>query len=425
MEGLTLEGEGEAAFDGRTVRVPGCFPEEVASVRIEHVARTTPLAHGRLLALETPHPARRTPPCIEHERRAGRCSGCALMPLDEEAQRALKRELLAQRFGLQVDRVVHAGPGLGYRHSSKRVAFEGGPSRLFLGSFARGTHTPASMRGCAVDHPRIVAAFDELERAANTLGIAAYDERTGEGELRYAWAKTDGSEVLLTLVLAHATGRAASELPALLKSVAAVALSIQDKATNAMRGQTAQMVRGQSSLSMTLLGAELEVTALGFMQPNPEVAALCYAALLGLDASAPEHGRLAFDLYAGAGLTTRLLRTRFDEVLACEAHPESAQALGIAAETAEAFLAAQLERTQPQPPELVVANPPRKGLGERVCALLCELGATKVHIMSCGPEGLSRDLSLLSARYTLESLTAFDTLSQTPHVELVAKLRLR
>ncbi|HEX6243050.1 MAG TPA: hypothetical protein VFZ61_19185, partial [Polyangiales bacterium] len=54
---------------------------------------------------------------------------------------------------------------------------------------------------------------------------------------------------------------------------------------------------------------------------------------------------------------------------------------------------------------------------------LCQLGAPQLRIMSCGPDGLARDLAgLAHGGYTLESLVAFDTLPQTPHVELVARL---
>ncbi|HJK89978.1 MAG TPA: hypothetical protein RMH26_04500, partial [Polyangiaceae bacterium LLY-WYZ-15_(1-7)] len=74
-------------------------------------------------------------------------------------------------------------------------------------------------------------------------------------------------------------------------------------------------------------------------------------------------------------------------------------------------------------PELVLANPPRKGLGPKVTAQLAALGAPRVQIMSCGPKGLRRDLDALEAAgYRLAALHAWDTLPQTPHVELVAKL---
>ena len=74
-------------------------------------------------------------------------------------------------------------------------------------------------------------------------------------------------------------------------------------------------------------------------------------------------------------------------------------------------------------PDLVVANPPRKGLGADVAELLASHAPPRLAIMSCGPEALARDLAVLEASgYRRVSLTAYDALPQTPHVELVAKL---
>ena len=123
------------------------------------------------------------------------------------------------------------------------------------------------------------------------------------------------------------------------------------------------------------------------------------------------------DLYAGSGATTRRLRAVASEVLPCESHPEGASGLGIEAETAEAFLARQTEA-----PDAVVANPPRKGLGAAVTKELLRLGPGRIHLMACGPEGLAKDIAALADGYRLESLRAYDSLPQTPHVELIAKL---
>jgi tRNA/tmRNA/rRNA uracil-C5-methylase (TrmA/RlmC/RlmD family) len=189
-----------------------------------------------------------------------------------------------------------------------------------------------------------------------------------------------------------------------------------------MRGSVAKPLRGSRELSTRLLDQAVEVGALGFLQPNPAAAELAYAALTELSASMPR--QRAFDLYAGAGVTTRRLRAHFAEVLACEAYPESAAALGVAPETAEAFVQRAL-RGETGSPDLVIANPPRKGMGALVCGALVSLAAPELRIMSCGPAGLARDLADLSPAYTLVGLRAFDTLPQTPHVELVAILRAR
>ena len=143
-----------------------------------------------------------------------------------------------------------------------------------------------------------------------------------------------------------------------------------------------------------------------------------YRALVALDDEAPR--RLAFDLYAGAGLTTRALRAAYAEVRPVEAHPESAAALGVAPEPVAQFLARAV--AEGSAPDLVIANPPRKGMGTEVCGQLRALAPSHLRIMSCGPEGLARDLATLAPAFALTKLLAFDTLPQTPHLELVATL---
>ncbi len=399
----------------------GLFPGEQGRVRIDALARQAPRAFASLQTLESAHPARRQAPCPNHEARGGACGGCALMELDESAQRAEKRTLLSARFGLQVAEIEHVAPELGYRYSSKRVALRV-DGQLKLGSYARDSHAPAPMPGCLVDHPRLVAAFAEVEGAARALGVEAYDERANRGDLRAVWGKTNGEQVIVTLVVRTADDLGARALPAQLASAEGVLVSVQDARTNNLRGAPARLAKGQGELSLTLLRQQVEVGALGFLQPNPGAAALAYGALLApSDEQQPR--QLAFDLYAGAGVTTRVLGQQYAEVLACETHPESAAALGSTPESSEQFLARALNGERREV-DLVIANPPRKGLGVEVVALLRALGPRELRIMSCGPEGLARDLAALTAdgRYQLTELRAFDTLPQTPHVELVARL---
>lgn len=422
-EELTLEidrvapsGDGVGRDGATEVRVPGAFGGERAHVAIVHRSRQHPRAVGRLLSIERPHGARRAPPCPRHERAGGRCGGCPLMELEEAAQREQKRAMLAA-LGLEVPAVVGVEPSLGYRASSKRVAL-GRAGALALGSFARDTHEPARMDGCLVDHPRIAEVADELSREASAIGIVPYDEARGEGDLRYVWLKTDGARVLVTLVTAGDDSRAARELPARLTRADGVAWSVQGSRGNAIRGSAPRVLCGAASLSIELAGVPVEVGPLGFLQPSPRVIERAYLDLVRDERGEPLSGPLAWDLYAGAGVTTALLGRSFARVVPCESYPESAAALGVEPCSVERFLEAPREV-----PALVVANPPRKGLGAGVCEALARLAAPRVHVMSCGPEGLARDLAHLRASgYRLASLAAYDTLPQTPHVELVARL---
>lgn len=413
------EGRGLATHAGREVRIAGAFGGEVVDVELTHVSKGGPVAHARLAAIRTAHPHRRALPCPRHVDLEGRCGGCPLMGLDEDAQREQKAAWL-RSLGLEVERVRGRGPQLGYRFASKRVAF-GGPGRLQLGSFQRGSHRPAWMRACLVDHPRLSAAADEIEDRAQELAIPAFDERRGDGALRGVWLKTDGEHVVVTLL----AGRDAPEVRESLKTLAhrlevprGVAFALAQG--GAMRVQEAKALRGDVQLAVE--GESIAAQGpLAFLQPNPAVTRTMHARLLEDEAGAPVEGTLALDLYAGGGATTRLARARFGEVVPVESHPGSARALGVAPAKVEDALREWSEKT-PRVPDLVLANPPRKGLGAAVCAALRALGAPRLHVMSCGPAALARDLAALAPTYRRVSLEAWDTLPQTPHVELLARL---
>lgn len=435
-------GRGVAHCEGRRVLAPNVFGGERARVRVAALARHSDQAHAHVRELLRPSAERRTPPCPRHEytprarptgdsagpRRNPACHGCPLMALEHRAQLEQLRARLEAELGLRLEQdIITAGAEFGYRCSSKRLVARRG-ERLILGSRAaarrRGDYV-ADMHGCLVEHPRIRAAFDTLEALANELGVQAWEPglrgQAPRGDLRYVWAKTNGEQVLVTLISGGETSRV-PELGARLHAtggVAGVAWSVQPQPGNAIRGRAAQTIAGVDQVRVELAGVEVEVGALGFMQANLELAGRIYRDLIG-DAA----GALALDLYAGAGITTRLLGRRFTEVVPCESYAESAAGLGVAPERAEDFLQRWRDQGRPRP-ELVVANPPRAGLGDAVCAGLRSLAAPRLHLMSCSPESLAEDLRRLAPDYELLSLRAYDMLPQTAHLELVAWLVAR
>lgn len=404
-------GQGTARAEGLEILVPDLATGERARVEIEHVSKGAPRAHARVIQRIASLPGRREAPCPNHTSRGGACSGCPLMTWDEDTQRGLVAERLRS---LGLDAPLHAAPeSLGYRCSAKRIVFRKG-SHVRLGSYVSGTHRPADMRGCLVDHPLIRDAADEISVRATELKTPIYRPGRERG-LRYVWLKTDGTNVLVTLIWGLAPDEHAKQLAESL-SVAGVATSVQSGPGNAMRGGGARRARGLTGLDIEVGGVVAHVGPLGFLQPNLAFAERFYGTLLSDEAGEPVKGERALDLYAGAGLTTQMLQERFSEVVPCESHPESAQALGVAPEKVGAFLTRQARA------DFVVANPPRKGLGPEVCEALLRLGAPRVHLMSCGPRGLANDVKALKAKYQVASIDVFDSLPQTPHVEIVVRL---
>ncbi len=144
-----------------------------------------------------------------------------------------------------------------------------------------------------------------------------------------------------------------------------------------------------------------------------------------------ESGGVAIDLYAGVGLFTLPLATRFGQVIAVEAHPQAAADLAanartvtgkkIRAITGTAF--DFLRRCAQMDPDLVVMDPPRAGVGAETLKLLLALRPKRLHYVSCSPPTLARDLGFLLQRgYQLDSLELFDCFPQTYHIESLARL---
>jgi 23S rRNA (uracil1939-C5)-methyltransferase len=139
-------------------------------------------------------------------------------------------------------------------------------------------------------------------------------------------------------------------------------------------------------------------------------------------------GHLAWDLYAGVGLFSRILAKSFDQVVAVEAaaedllrsfHGEGRRA--VAATTVKFLRQAVLERERPA---LVVVDPPRAGLGTEVCSLLTSIKPAEIVYVSCDPVTLGRDLrAMVDSGYTLHKLHMLDMFPQTFHQETVSVLR--
>ena len=140
-------------------------------------------------------------------------------------------------------------------------------------------------------------------------------------------------------------------------------------------------------------------------------------------------GETAIDLYAGVGLFSLPLARRFSRVVALDSNRSAVQDLEFNAQradvsleyfhgSAESFLAGWHE-----PTDLVLADPPRAGLGRDVTAALARLEPRRIVIVSCDPATLARDLrALISGGFELNSLKMVDLFPQTFHIESVAEL---
>jgi 23S rRNA (uracil1939-C5)-methyltransferase len=146
--------------------------------------------------------------------------------------------------------------------------------------------------------------------------------------------------------------------------------------------------------------------------------------------TASRSGDLALDLYAGVGLFSTALACNIRHVISVESSQTAASDLqynlpvnGKAVQsTAERYLT-KASKADPGVPDLVVIDPPRSGLGDRVARALASAGAPQVIYVSCDPATLARDLiPLQAAGYRVDEAHLVDLFPQTYHLETVLHL---
>jgi 23S rRNA (uracil1939-C5)-methyltransferase len=186
---------------------------------------------------------------------------------------------------------------------------------------------------------------------------------------------------------------------------------------------------GEQSLAYAAAGCEYRVSLGSFFQVNRFLIDPLIE-LVRQDAS----GALAWDLYAGVGLFSVALATRFDQIVAVESAPSSVRDLRhnlqgkqhrvVASATLDFLRRARAGKEKT--PDLVVVDPPRAGLGKEVTTLLAAIRPRHITYVSCDPATLSRDLkSLLDSGYHLRTVRMVDLFPQTFHLESVATLSLK
>jgi len=443
-------GVGQAG--GRTIHVAELLPGEWAEVAIDHASPHRPEAWGRIVRRIGPaSPERVEPACPAF----GRCGGCTWQHLAYGAQLAAKRArvvaaLAAVPGAVEVAEVRPSPTELGYRNKGKYVVGAAGNGDLILGAYAPRSHHVVDTLGCRVVAPVIDEVATWLRGAAAGAAILPYDERTRSGELRYAIVREVDGDVMVVLVVTSSAPRAKLEKVAnamakhpAVRGLVAIANDRRDGAI-VPSGSAARVLIGHGHLVEKLAGVAIEVGASEFLQVNRVQAAAMYARVAALAAGAPPSHesarsgllagpRRAVDLFAGLGGIGLHLARAGTEVIAVEIDRDAVAQLRRAAEAAglpltaiagdAGAIAGDVRARLGEAPDVVVVNPPRKGLAGAL-ALVVELAAPTVIYVSCGPESLGRDLVALAGHgYTPDAIEPFDLMPGTAQVETVVRLR--
>jgi 23S rRNA (uracil1939-C5)-methyltransferase len=439
-----LDHDGAGAADVQTdaglfrLHVAGALPGERVRAKVAHVSphvrEQGKDAWADLEEIVIATPERVAPPCPAHDR----CGSCPLGQWSYAAQVEWKRGLVAEAMATQkdllvADCVVSPQP-FGYRGNAKYVFGHDREGRLVLGAYAPRSHEIVDMSGCPISEPVLREVAAALLPLLVQHAVEPFDEVRRTGLLRYVVLRANAEgKVLVALVTGHENWPEAEpiarELAAACPAVLGIVHNINNTSGNALFGESERLIFGSAFIEDTIGPARVRLGPRSFAQANRLVAGRAYRDIVAAAARLGSIDR-AVDAYAGAAGIALSLAPLAREVVAIEENPA-------ACATARAFLAECApdrnirivtgdvadHLAQVGTSDLVVLNPPRKGCSSAVLAAVAQLRPRLVAYLSCNPTSLARDLAAL-ARLGLRtvSVTPYDMLPHTPHVEALALL---
>ena len=435
ITGYTADGAGVGRVDGQVVFVPRSIAGERVRVRIVNVGRTA--AHGAVVEVLRASEHRVEPECPYF----GRCGGCDLWHMDYAAELECKRQRVLDAFlrigGMALPELKINGAAVQTRYRNK-VQF---PVQAQKGRAAAGFYRTRSHEVIAIETCRIQPkCADAMRRAVLTWmeehHIPAYDEGRHAGLVRHIYVRRAQSGAALCCVILNAEKTPFAE--ALVRAVRAAApetvgvvASYNTARGNVVLGAREEVLWGEGALRDVLCGLEFSLAPRAFYQVNHDQAERLYAK--AVEFAALDAGQTALDLYCGAGTITLCLARRAGKVYGVEVVDaavlnarENAARNGITnAEffCADAGQAAQRFADEGMTPDVIVVDPPRKGVSADGLAAMVRMAPQRIVYVSCDPATLARDAKVLcEAGYALRAAEAFDLFPRCAHVETVCLL---
>ena len=428
VDTLAFGGAGVARLDGYVVFVQGGMPGD----RVRAVVSKSKRAYAEARAVELLQPGPdRIEPLASHP-------GAPWQVLPYERQLEVKQaqvndalERIGKLRGYVLEPIVPAVETWRYRNKLEYSFGTDPGGRLICGFHAPGRWDEiVEIEDCLLASERGNDARERVVRWCRANGLTAYDRRSGEGLLRNLVVREGRRTGQLQVRLVTAPGELDRDgLGAVAGPDTSVLWTRLESAAETTQGGETELLAGEDRLDEELGGIRLRVSPQAFMQTNTEMAERLYgvatefAQLSGFDR--------VFDLYCGIGTIGLVMAPRVAEVWGLEIVEEAvADAIANARlneiENARFFagdvrLALRELASTAGRPDVLLVDPPRAGLSQKVVRRMIETAPKRIVYVSCNPTTLAPNAAqLVEAGYSLTRVRPVDMFPQTPHIECVA-----
>jgi len=422
VDSLAFGGRGLARADGFVVFVAGALPGD--RVRVEVTKAKKRFAEARAVELLEPGSDRLPDVCLHG---GEPCPGAPWQGLPYERQLQYKQEQVDEALrrlggldGFELEQIVAAEQQWRYRNKLEYSFGASENGEAILGFHARGRwDLVVDVEDCHLASEAGNAARNEVREWARGEAVPPFDRRAKRGVLRNLVVREGrrSGQIQTRLVTAE---RRFPKPPVDLHTIVADDSGDSEGPTGVLR---------EEYLQEELCGLKWRISPGAFFQTNTEMAERLYA--VAAEYAGLSGSERVFDLFCGIGTIGLSMAARAGEVWGLEIVPE---AIVDAERNAElngidnARFVAGNTRTGVRPlleqagkPDVIVLDPPRAGLSQKMVRRVLECEAKKIVYVSCNPTTLAPNAAqLVEAGYRLTRVRPVDMFPQTPHIECVA-----
>ena len=434
--GYTSEALGVCRIHDRAVFVKNALAGERWEIQLIKV--TSGAVYGKGLRLLSPSIHRVPAECPYF----GKCGGCDTWHMDYEEELRFKRERVdaaLHRIGKQeksVDRIIESDQIRDYRNKAI-FAFSTRDGKPVVGFYKPRSHELIPIDRCRIQSEWSCRTASTLCRFLERYNIPVYDEKTGRGLVRHVFCRhsVHTNDAVVCIVATGGFGNKTELLVSKLREASpeltGIVLAVNKQVGNTVLAGDFYTLWGRPWIEDMLCGSHFEIAPQAFFQINPPQAEKLYQqAITYALADSPS---LVFDLYCGAGTISLCLAKQGVRVIGAEIVPEAVENAVENAKRnccdnveflcADAGQAALTLAERGLHPDVIVVDPPRKGMYEDAIAACASMGPARIVYVSCDPATLARDILRFAAHgYSLQHVTAVDMFPKTCHVETVVLL---
>ncbi|MFD1549744.1 23S rRNA (uracil(1939)-C(5))-methyltransferase RlmD [Levilactobacillus fuyuanensis] len=433
---LTYQGMGVAKVDDFPLFIENALPGEELTIQVTKVQ--SHYGFARAIAWKSESPDR-----VTDVDKTYRQTGIApLQHLAYPAQLKFKQHQIAELFSKD-HQDVEVAPTLGMENPTQYRNKAQVPVRMIKGQLETGfyrqhSHDLIPLTDFYIQDPAIDAAIVKVRDILRQFEIPAYNEISDKGVIRNIMVRRGYYSHEMMIVLISRTQKMPSQAQLVdqihqaLPEVTSIVLNVNAKKTNVIMGNVTRTLYGKPTIEDSLLGLTFAISARSFYQVNPQQTEKLYQ--MAIDKAGLTGEETVIDAYCGIGTISLALAKHAKQVYGVDVVSEAIEDAKVNAQknhlsnvTFEINKAEfQMAKWQEDgiKPDVVVVDPPRKGLAESLIDSTAKMGPKKVVYVSCNPATLVRDVARFQELgYEIDGpIQPVDQFPQTPHVESVTVL---